>query len=138
TMEAVVKVDETDLPELHMGDSASLQIDAFPKQTFTGRVTEIGHSAIRSPEQQAQQGAGGQGQAIDYEIVITLDEPPATLRSDLSVTAEIVTAKRQQVLSIPIIALTVREQGATKPLPNEARDAGARAAELMDEDVKGE
>ncbi|NJD09506.1 MAG: efflux RND transporter periplasmic adaptor subunit, partial [Gemmatimonadetes bacterium] len=65
TMEAVLKVDETDLPELHLGDSASLQIDAFPKQTFTGRVTEIGHSAIRSPEQQAQHGAGGQGQAID-------------------------------------------------------------------------
>lgn len=138
TMEAVVKVDETDLPELHMGDSASLQIDAFPKQVFTGRVTEIGHSAIRSPEQQAQQGAGGQGQAIDYEIVVTLDQPPATLRSDLSVTAEIVTARRQQALSIPIIALTVREQGATKPLPNEERDAGARAAELMEEDAKGE
>ena len=138
TMEAVVKVDETDLPELHLGDSASLQIDAFPKQKFTGRVTEIGHSAIRSPEQQAQQGAGGQGQAIDYEIVITLDEPPATLRSDLSVMAEIVTAKRQQVLAIPIIALTVREQGATKPLPNETRDAGARAEALMDDDEKGE
>jgi HlyD family secretion protein len=137
TMEAVVKVDETDLPELHLGDSASLQIDAFPKQKFTGRVTEIGHSAIRSPEQQAQAGSGGQGQAIDYEIVITLDEPPTTLRSDLSVSAEIITAKRQQVLSIPIIALTVREKGATRPMPNED-DAAGRAAELMNDDEKAE
>ena len=137
TMEAVVKVDETDLPELHLGDSASLQIDAFPKQKFTGRVTEIGHSAIRSPEQQALQGAGGQGQAIDYEIVVTLDSPPATLRSDLSVSAEIITAKRQQVLSIPIIALTVREKGGTKPLPNED-DAAQRAAEAMADEEKGE
>ena len=127
-MEAVVKVDETDLPELHLGDSTSLQIDAFPKRTFTGRVTEIGHSAIRSPEEQAQQGAGGQGQAIDYEIVVTLDDPPETLRSDLSVTAEIVTAKRQQALSIPIIALTVRERGQTKPIPQED-DAAQRVAE---------
>lgn len=137
TMEAVVKVDETDLPELHLGDSASLQIDAFPKQKFTGRVTEIGHSAIRSPEQQAQVGAGGQGQAIDYEIVVTLDAPPTTLRSDLSVSAEIITAKRQQVLSIPIIALTVRDKSAAKPIPNEDKAAN-RAAELMADGEKGE
>ncbi|HSJ14989.1 MAG TPA: efflux RND transporter periplasmic adaptor subunit [Longimicrobiales bacterium] len=135
-MEAVVRVDETDLPELHLGDSASLQIDAFPKRTFTGRVTEIGHSAIRSPEQQAQQGTGGQGQAIDYEIVVTLDDPPETLRSDLSVTAEIVTAKRQQALSIPIIALTVRERGQTKPIPQES-EAAQRVAELA-ADGRGE
>lgn len=140
TMEAVVKVDETDLPELHLGDSASLQIDAFPKQTFTGRVTEIGHSAIRSPETQAQQGAGGQGQAIDYEIVVTLDQPPETLRSDLSVSAEIVTARRAQALSIPIIALTVRDKGASKPIPqeNEAAQAMAqRTADGKQEDQEG-
>jgi HlyD family secretion protein len=127
-MEAVVRVDETDLPELHLGDSTALQIDAFPKRTFTGRVTEIGHSAIRSPEEQAQQGAGGQGQAIDYEIVVTLDNPPETLRSDLSVTAEIVTAKRQQALSIPIIALTVRDRGRTTAIPQED-DVAQRVAE---------
>jgi HlyD family secretion protein len=138
TMEAVVKVDETDLPELHLGDSASLQIDAFPKQTFTGRVTEIGHSAIRSPEQQALQGSGGQGQAIDYEVVITLNEPPATLRSDLSVTAEVVTAKRSQVLSIPIIALTVREEGSTKPIPQEDPAAQRAAEDAVADEERGE
>lgn len=142
TMEAVLKVDETDLPELHLGDSASLQIDAFPKQTFTGRVTEIGHSAIRSPEQQAQQGAGGQGQAIDFEVVVTLDNPPATLRSDLSVTAEVITATRSRVLSIPIIALTVREKGSTKPIPQQDAAAdgpseNATPAEERGEDQEG-
>jgi HlyD family secretion protein len=138
-MEAVLRVDETDLPELHLGDSAALQIDAFPKQTFTGRVTEIGHSAIRSPEQQAQQGAGGQGQAIDYEVVVRLDNPPATLRSDLSVTAEVVTAKRAQVLSIPIIALTVREKGSTKPIPQEDPAAqGAAENAVPDDEERGE
>jgi HlyD family secretion protein len=138
TMEAVVKVDETDLPELHLGDSASLQIDAFPKQTFTGRVSEIGHSAIRSPEQQAQAGAGGQGQAIDYEVVITLDQPPASLRSDLSVSAEVVTAKRAQALAIPIIALTVREKGSTKPIPQEDPAAERAAEEAVPDDERGE
>lgn len=115
SMEAVVRVDETDMPELQLGDSASLQIDAFPKEKFTGRVTEIAHSAVRSPEQAAASGTGGQGQSIDYEIVITLDHPPAILRSDLSVSAEIVTAQRKSVLTVPIIALTVRDKNMNLP-----------------------
>jgi HlyD family secretion protein len=126
TMEAVVHVDETDLPDIHLGDSASIAIDAFPRQRFTGKVTKISYSAVRSPLQSgAPTGAQG-GQAIDYEIVITLDNPPPALRSDLSVAADIVTAKRPGVLSIPIIALTVRERGATTPIENE--DPQARAA----------
>ena len=112
SMEAVVRVDETDMPELAVGDSATLQIDAFPKEKFIGRVTEIAHSAVRDPAQAAASGAGGQGQSIDYEIVITLDNPPSILRSDLSVTAEITTAKRAGVLTVPIIALTVRDKNA--------------------------
>jgi HlyD family secretion protein len=144
SMEAVVRVDETDVPELQLGDSASLQIDAFPKETFTGRVTEIAHSAVNSPEQAAAQGAGGQGQAIDYEIVITLDHPPAILRSDLSVTAEIVTAQRKSVLSVPIIALTVRDKSMVAPPAKDAGDAKPNASkdiptdlEAAHEDVEG-
>jgi HlyD family secretion protein len=125
TMEAVVRVDETDLPTIKLGDSAQVTIDAFPRQKFAGRVTEIGYSAVRSPLQ-LNQATTGQGQAIDYEVVITLDNPPLTLRSDLSVAADVVTAKRPGVLSIPIIALTVRERGATEALPQE--DPEARAA----------
>jgi HlyD family secretion protein len=135
-MEAVVRVDETDLPELHIGDSASISIDAFPRQKFTGRVTEIGYSSVRSPLQQAATPQGGQ--AIDYEIVITLDNPPATLRSDLSVSAEVVTAQRQQVLSIPIIALTVREKKAAKAVENEDPAARAAAAAVTSSGAAGD
>ncbi|MEO5510596.1 MAG: efflux RND transporter periplasmic adaptor subunit [Longimicrobiales bacterium] len=127
SMEAVVRVDETDMPEVQLGDSVMLQIDAFPKEKFTGRVTEIAHSAVRSPELAAQQGTGGQGQSIDYEIVIALDNPPAILRSDLSVTAEIVTAQRKGVLTVPIIALTVRDKDMSKPQPANAKDKKAEA-----------
>jgi HlyD family secretion protein len=123
-MEAVVHVDETDLPEISIGDSASITIDAFSRQKFTGRVTEIGYSAVRSPLQQGAQ-PSPQGQAIDYEIVITLDSPPPALRSDLSVSADIVTAQRQKVLSIPIIALTVRERPRGDAIDNE--DAEVRS-----------
>jgi HlyD family secretion protein len=113
-VEVVVQVDETDVPELALGDSAEVEIDAFPGEKFTGRVTEIGNSAIRPPS--AQIGANpGQQAAIDFEVVITLDEPPVILRPDLSATADIVTDTRTSALAIPIIAVTVRP--ATDTLP---------------------
>lgn len=126
TMEAVVQVDETDLPDIKIGDSASVAIDAFPRQRFVGRVTEIGYSAVRSPLQQGGTSTG-QGQAIDYEVVITLENPPPALRSDLSVSADVVTAHRPKALSIPIIALTVRERGTTQPGSNEDPEVQAAA-----------
>ncbi len=105
-VEAVMQVDETDVPEIALGDSATLRIDAFPERTFTGKVTEIGNSAIHPPSEQTS----GQQAAIDFEVVITLDSTDAPLRPDLSATAEIVTATRKQALAVPIIALTVKER----------------------------
>ena len=138
-MEAVIRVDETDVPELKLGDSASVEIDAFPKQKFVGHVTEISHSSTSNPEQASQVGGASQ-QSVDYEIVIQLDNPPPTLRSDLSATAEVVTAARKNVLSIPIIALTVREKGNVKALPTEdtkAKAAGDAAERDKTEDQEG-
>ncbi len=131
-IEAVVKVDETDLPQIALGDSAAVEIDAFPRRTFTGRVTEIAHSALNSPEQIAR--AGGQAQAVDFQVVIRLDEPPPTLRPDFSATADIVTDTRGGVLAIPIIALTVRDAEDVEALPQETPEAAAAAAEFEDED----
>lgn len=130
-MEAVVRVDETDMPKIQVGDSAVISIDALPRQKFTGRVTEIGYSSVRSPLQN-QAAAGQGGQAIDYEIVITLENPPTTLRSDLSVSADVVTARREQALSVPIIALTVRERKGGEALPSEDPAAQAAAAVATD------
>jgi HlyD family secretion protein len=126
-MQAVVRVDETDMPNIQVGDSAIVSIDALPRQTFTGRVTEIGYSAVRSPLQNTQSASAQGGQAIDYEVVITLDDPPTTLRSDLSVSADVVTGRREQALSIPIIALTVRERPLA-PIANEDPAAASAAA----------
>lgn len=107
-VEAVVEVDETDVPEIILGDSALVALDAFPSRQFTGRVTEIGNSAIVPPSTTA---GTGQAAAIDFEVVITLDEPGVILRPDLSATADIITAVREDVTSIPIISLTVRSEG---------------------------
>jgi HlyD family secretion protein len=104
-IEVLIQVDETDVSLISMGDSASIHIDAFPTQTFVGRVTEIGNSAINPPSQQS----GGQQAAIDFEVVLTLEHSAAPLRPDLSATADIVVETRSRALGVPIIAMTVRE-----------------------------
>ena len=104
TMQATVKVDETDVPGITVGDSAAVRIDAFPGRSFPGRVSRIGNSSI-----QPVTGASGSEETVDYEVQITLDSPPAELRPDLSATAEIVTETRANALAVPIIALTVRD-----------------------------
>lgn len=110
-MEASVKVDETDVPFLSFGDSATVRIDAFPDQTFTGRVTRISNSAIQQAGVASSQ---AQAQSVDYEVVITLDSPPSELRPDLTATADIVTAQRGSALSVPILAVTVRDPDGKK------------------------
>lgn len=102
-----VQVDETDVVRLHLGDSAEVTIDAFPDTTFSGRVTKISQSAVRAAASPA--GAAATDRAVDYDVEITLDNPPPDIRPDLSATAKIITAVRDSALSIPIIALTVRE-----------------------------
>ncbi len=105
-IQAKVQVDETDVVRLQLGDSVEVSIDAFPDTTFTGRVTKVSNSSVRSAVTTA---TGQNERAVDYEVEVTLDHPPADVRPDLSATARIVTDTRKQALSIPIIALTVRE-----------------------------
>lgn len=135
-MEAVVEVDETDLPRIELGDSAFVEIDAFPRQRFHGIVTEIGHSAVISPETSQQAGAQTE---TDYQVVIQLSTPPTTLRPDLSATADVITATREQALAIPIVALTVRERDDIEDPPTESAEARAAAAafEPEQEDQEG-
>jgi HlyD family secretion protein len=106
-LETKVKVDETDVARISVGDSAVIQIDAFPDTTFTGRVTEISNSAIK-----AAATGNNADQAVDYEVTIQLVDTPPETRPDFSATAKIITDTRKSVLSIPIIALTVRENEA--------------------------
>jgi HlyD family secretion protein len=106
-LETKVKVDETDVARISVGDSAVIQIDAFPDTTFIGKVTKISNSAVKGAT--ATQGAD---QAVDYEVTIQLVNTPAETRPDFSATAKIITDTRKSALSIPIIALTVRENEA--------------------------
>jgi HlyD family secretion protein len=104
-LETKVKVDETDVSRISIGDSAVVQLDAFPDTTFLGRVVEIANSSVRG----ATATAAATDQAVDYEVTIRLINPPKETKPDFSATAKIITDTKTNVLSIPIIALTVRE-----------------------------
>ncbi len=130
-MEAVIEVDETDVPEIAVGDSTSVSIDAFPDREFLGRVTKIGNSSIRP--RTSLQGTSAD-QAIDFEVRVTLQDPDPALRTDLSATADIVTAVRPEVLAIPIIALTLVEPGEFERIPRETADVPSTEGEQESED----
>jgi HlyD family secretion protein len=104
-VEAVLAVDETDVPRVSVGDSALVELDAFPGREFTAAVAKIGNSAIRDPSGST----GGQGSSVDYEVILTLLDPPAELRPDLSAAADVVVDARNGVLSVPIISVTLRD-----------------------------
>jgi HlyD family secretion protein len=124
-MEARVKVDETDVPRIGFGDSAFVRIDAFPGQTFNGQVTRVSNSALQTAGGALGAAGGGQAgaQSVDFEVLITLKAPPSRLRPDLSATADIVTARRPKAISIPILALTVRDPDGKKPRQTAQDDA---------------
>jgi HlyD family secretion protein len=105
-LETRVKVDETDVSRIKVGDSAQVQLDAFPDTTFVGKVTKISNSSVKSTTTTTTD------QAVDYEVTIQLLNAPADTRPDFSATAKVITDKRTGVLSVPIIALTVRENQA--------------------------
>jgi len=106
TIEAEIKVDETDIIRVSVGDKATVTVDALPDQPLEGHVTEIGNSPI---------GSGGDGlssssqEGKDFKVVVRIDDPPASLRPGLSASAEILVAHRENLLTIPLQAMTVRE-----------------------------
>jgi HlyD family secretion protein len=106
---AEVKVDETDIVNVRLGQPAEVTIDAIPKKIFHGTVSEIGDNAIvRSTGVATSQQTTASEEAKDFKVVVTVTDPPPDLRPGLSTTAKITTASRNSVLAIPIQSLSVR------------------------------
>ena len=134
-IEAEVEVDETDIPNVKLGQAAKVTIDAMSGKTFTGKVTEIGNSPIQAA------GASAAAQATNFKVKVTLDGEIPDVRPGFTCTAEITTATRQQVVAVPIQATAVREvivdkegnivrdeaKGPQKGRPGAGADAGAEA-----------
>jgi HlyD family secretion protein len=126
---AEVKVDETDIVNVALGQIGDITIDAIPNKIFKGHVTEIGNEAIlRSTGLAASQSAISSQEAKDFKVVLALDNPPDEIRPGLSSTAKITTATRKNALTIPIQALTVRQKGDLEP----EKKGGVQAASRPD------
>jgi HlyD family secretion protein len=124
-IETEIDVDETDIPYIQIGQPAKVTIDALQDQTFTGRVTEVGNSPI-------QTGTAAAARATTFRVKVTIDGTVPNVRPGFTCTAVVTTATRQQVLSVPIQALTVREkavdaEGNILPDPPLSGAAGATA-----------
>ncbi len=115
-MTAEVKVDETDIVNVKVGQPAEVSIDAIPNQKFKGIVSEIGRNAVlRSTGVSTAQTTSSGQEAKDFKVVVALQDPPPNLLPGLSATARITTATRTTALAIPIQALTIRQRGELEP-----------------------
>jgi len=142
---AEVKVDETDIVNVRVGQPADVTIDAIPKKIFHGTVSEIGDNAIvRSTGVATSQQTTASEEAKDFKVVVTVNDPPADLRPGLSTTAKITTAARSSVLSVPIQSLALRSKAqleqeksspgsvhAAAPAPKDS------ASKSKDQDIQG-
>jgi HlyD family secretion protein len=106
-VEAVMEVDETDIPNVKVGQRATVTIDAYPNKTFSGVVTEVGSSPM------TRSGVSTGAEAVNFEVKIQLDHPPAGVRPGFSASADVITGTRSKALAIPIQALVLREKPGT-------------------------
>ncbi len=120
-MEVEVEVDETDVVRVEFNQEAEIRVDAFPDDIIMGKVTEIGSSALQivSASQESK----------DFKVVITLENPPTNLKPGLSASADIITARKQGVLAIPISALVIKEIAVDTDQLQESQQEGVYVVE---------
>ena len=128
---AEVKVDETDIVNVKIGQEADVTIDAVPGKIFKGKVTEIGSQAVlRSSGLTTTQTTTSTQEAKDFKVVVTLANPPENVRPGLSTTAKIKTAERKNVVAIPIQALAVRTRKDLEEAAKNAKNQGGSSVTL--------
>ncbi len=128
---AEVKVDETDIVNVKMGQEADVTIDAVPGKVFKGKVTEIGSQAVlRSSGLTTTQSTTSTQEAKDFKVVVTLTNPPDNVRPGLSTTAKIKTAEKKNVVAIPIQALAMRTRKELEEAAKNAKNKGNSSVTL--------
>ncbi|MGB7264564.1 MAG: efflux RND transporter periplasmic adaptor subunit, partial [Terracidiphilus sp.] len=126
---AEVKVDETDIVNVQLGQPAEVTVDALPNKVFKGHVTLVGDQALlRSTGVATSQSTSGTEEAKDFKVVVTLDDPNKELRPGLSCTAKITTAHKTNVLALPIQALTMHDPATDIPKSKSAVQAASAAS----------
>jgi HlyD family secretion protein len=145
---AEVKVDETDIVNVKLGQPADVTVDAIPGKIFKGHVTLVGDQALlRSSGVATSQSTTGTEEAKDFKVVVTLDQPSEELRPGLSTTAKITTAHKNGVVSLPIQALTMhapetksssgKVEAASTPAPGAKPAPEQQGVFVIDKDAHG-
>lgn len=109
-MEAAIEIDENDVINVSMGDTAEVEIDAFADTTFNGVVTQIANSAT-------VKGLGTQEQVTNFEVTVALLDYNEKFRPGMSTTVDIITETQDDVLKVPIQAVTVRPKDKLEKKP---------------------
>lgn len=122
-VEAVMMVDETSVPDVKVGQKANLNIDAYPNRTFEGVVTEVGSSPIAKNDPDLFSLTQG-SEAINFKVKLRVVTPPDTIRPGFSVTADILTGRKEGATAIPIQALVVRDVPKKDGKPAAASSSG--------------
>lgn len=120
-MEVEVEVDETDVLGIKLGQQAEVRVDALPEQTIKGKVTEIGSSALQKLTTSQE--------SKDFKVIITLENPPESLKPGLTASADITTAEKKDVLAVPISALALREKEGEEKNKNKEEEEGVYIVE---------
>lgn len=121
-VEAVMEVDETDIPNVKVGQKARVVIDAYPDRTFEGTVTEVGSSPMTASV------IGPASQAVNFEVRVQLDDPSGDIRPGFSCSGDIITGTAADVVVVPIQALVLKEKE-VELKEGEKRDPLARPEE---------
>ena len=133
-MQAVIDVNENDVPNVKIGDKANVKIDAYANRKFKGTVAQIGNTGKTT-------GAGSQEEVTNFEVKINLEREDVLLRPGLSCTADIETNMVKDAVAVPMQAVTIRtgegnlspEEIEKKKLKSAARDKGDNNAEYVNE-----
>lgn len=102
-VETELEVDETSIPSVKLGQEARIRIDAYPNQTFKGVVTDVGGSPILPAP-------GQSSNAIKFLVKVEIKDPPPDIKPGLSVSADVLTGRREKALVVPIQALVIRDR----------------------------
>ena len=119
TMEAQVNVDENDIMSVAVGQPAEIEVDALPNQTLKGVVSEIASSANSA-------GAGTTEQKTEFQIKISITDPPKTLRPGMTASASIITKTNDNALSVPLQSVAVRTVDQLTKKGEKRKEAEAR------------
>ena len=133
-MQAVIDVNENDVPNVKIGDKANVKIDAYGDRKFKGTVAQIGNTGKTT-------GTGTQEEVTNFEVKINLEREDVLLRPGLSCTADIETNMVKDTVAVPMQAVTIRtgdsnlspEEIEKKRLKTAARDKGDNNADYVNE-----